>query len=167
MKWLLLFAVAGLLLIILRYLNRDRNQLHDIPFELTPIPEAITAIDMPEKWSARTPISPDEFYSLYYGESDLDREFIRQVLVNVARAGGVPSELIRPEDRLSEFPGKSMMRGIKLLLSFLAPAIANAREKLSGVAAPFKLETVDDIIRHMEPRHGDLFQHVARARWVN
>ncbi len=168
MKWILLIAVAFLLFLVLRYLNRDKVHIADVPFELTPVPQPaqpkMEALPTSDQWSLRAPMSFEEFYAHYYQAANLDKEFVRKVLEYVSKAGGVPSEQIRPEDKLAEFPRKGLQRGIKLVQVFLAPVIANALEKQSGVAvASFELDTVDDVIRHLEPHNGDVFQHLGNA----
>ncbi len=84
---------------------------------------------------------------------------MRTVLESISKAGGVPADRIRPEDRLGEFPRKGLVRGVRVVQMFLAPVVTNAREKQTGVeVAPFEMTTVDDVIRHLEPAHGDVFR---------
>ncbi len=66
MKWLILLAVAGVLYAVLRFMNRDRNLIKDVPFELTPIPPPQDdALPTSNRWALRTPMSFDDFYTRF------------------------------------------------------------------------------------------------------
>ncbi len=92
----------------------------------------------------RQPMELREFYEAYYLKpgSMIRMHEVQQGLLMFTLAAGVPAELLRPTDRLSDFGDRAQGIFSTLLATKLQEAIARKPE-LAGQ----KLETVDDMIQ--------------------
>lgn len=148
MKWVLLAVGAIILYWFLRRLGREQVTI------AYPAPEQPTAtpVGMP-MFSTRSPMSFDDFYSQYYAAENIDRSFVQQVLEMVSRAGGIPVEQLRPEDRLDQFPKHMLYRGVQFLEKVLEAGIRKRAAEQGIPSVEFHLVTIDDLIRQLEPHH--------------
>ncbi len=148
MKWVLLAVGAVILFWFLRRLGREQVSVsYSMPMQPMPTPSAQPTFSM------RGAMSFDEFYNHYYAAANIDRSFVRQVLEMVSRAGGVPVEQLRPEDRLDQFPKHMLYRGVQFLEKMLESGIRKRAVEQGIQPVEFHLETVDDLIRQLEPHH--------------
>lgn len=92
----------------------------------------------------------DEFYRKYYADADLENASVFKTLEFVAKAGGVPSETIRPEDRIEDFPRKNLARTTRFVEKLLTGPLSRLGQTQGLDPLTFHVETVDDLIRHMD-----------------
>lgn len=148
MKWLLLAIGAVILYWFLRRLGREQVSVaYSEPMQPIATPSAEPT------FSLRSPMPFDEFYNKYYASDKIERSFVRQVLEMVSRAGGVPVEQLRPEDRLDQFPKHMLYRGVQFLQKMLESGIRKRAVEQGIPPIEFHLETIDDLIRQLEPHH--------------
>jgi hypothetical protein len=153
MKWLLLALGA---VILFWFLRRIGQQQSSITQSANPLPPTQSPVAAESSFAGRPPMPFDEFYNQYYAGTDIDRAFVAQVLQFISKAGGVPAELLRPEDRLDSFPkiSKWLQFGQGMLETGLRRRAAG-----QGIAMPeIHLETIDDVIRQLEPHHLEAFK---------
>ena len=159
MKWIFLAVLAVVLLVVFRRMNRDQRITPDASFA-TPTPVPAPGVEDFDQWSQRSPMSFDDFYNQYYASAKLDREFIRKMLDFVARTGGVPQDRIRPEDRIDQFPKKTLSRMVGFVEKLLEGPLANAARQQGVDPGTLHLETVDDILRHLEIHKDSISGHL-------
>ncbi|MDA2912924.1 hypothetical protein MYX77_03005 [Acidobacteriia bacterium AH_259_A11_L15] len=95
----------------------------------------------------RQPMSADEFYQMFYSQSQLPKEVVLELLKEVAESIEVPPTLLRPEDRFSAEMADDAAWGPDGGLAEVTFA-AERREKRLGVAVDLsKIQTLDDYIR--------------------
>jgi hypothetical protein len=145
MKWIFLVVIALVLLVIFRRLNREQRITTGEPTP-TPTPGGGDF----DQWSQRGAMSFDDFYNRYYASVNLDREYIRKTLEFISRTGGVPTDKIRPDDRIDGFPNKKLARMVGFVERILSGPLGHVAEKQGLDPAKFHLVTVDDIMRHLE-----------------
>jgi hypothetical protein len=153
MKWVLLAVGAIILYWFLRRLGREQVSVaHSEAAQpiATPVAEPAFAL--------RSPMSFDEFYNKYYAADKIDRSFVRQVLEMVSKAGGIPVEQLRPEDRLDQFPKHMLYRGVQFMEKMLESGIRKRAVEQGIPPIEFHLETIDDLIRQLEPHHLEAFR---------
>jgi hypothetical protein len=76
----------------------------------------------------------------------------------IGKAGGVPPDKVRPEDRIDEFPKKNLSRTLAFIQKLLSGPLARLNPEAANAAAELaslRIETVDDIMRHLD-MHKDL-----------
>jgi len=155
MKWIVLLALAYLLFIVFRRINRDQNVAQ---YPADPNQPVSLAAPTQTEFALRAPMSFDDFYSRYYAQDNIDREFVRKILTYVAHSGGVPAEQLRPEDRLHDLPKRSAYFGMKMVEKLVGGALNN-RAREQGVAVPeLRLDSLDSLIRQLEPHHLELLK---------
>jgi hypothetical protein len=161
MKWIVLGAFAFVIFLVFRRINREQRSANypSEPAQPTPV-----AAPTQTEFALRAPMSFDEFYRQYYANDNLDREFVQKILAYVAHAGGVPAEQLRPEDRLHDLPKRSAYFGMKMVEKFVGGALQN-RAREQGVDVPeLHLDTVDSLIRSLEPHHLELLKSQVFSR---
>lgn len=154
MKWIVLAVGAVILYLIFRRINREQSSV-SYPADLVqPNPATVSA---PSEFAGRASMTFEEFYNRYYAADNLDRSFVHKILDYVSKSGGVPAGLLRPEDRLDSLPKKSAYRGMLFVQKIIATGVRPMAQQ-QGIALPeIRLETLDDLIRQLEPHHLDLF----------
>lgn len=154
MLWVLLGVGAVLLFWFLRHLGREQSTTSDPSGSwqpiATPAAEPIFAL--------RSPLSFDDFYNQYYAADKIDRSFVRQVLELVSKIGGIPVEQLRPEDRLEQLPKHTLYRGVRFVEQMLDAGIRKRAMEQGVPPMEFHLETIDDLIRQLEPHHLEAFK---------
>ena len=160
MKWIVIAALAFIVFLIFRRINREQNAVqYPAASEPTPSP-----VPTQTEFSLRAPMSFDEFYRQYYANDKIDREFVQKILRYVSHAGGVPAEQLRPEDRLHDLPKRGAYLGMKMVEKFVGGALQN-RAHEQGVTVPeLHLDTVDSLIRSLEPHHVELLKSQVFSR---
>jgi hypothetical protein len=155
MKWIALMVFAFVLFLIFRRMNREQGA-GELPGEFTqpgaPPPGNAT------QFALRAPMSFDDFYSRYYASENINREFVMKVLAYVAHAGGVPAEQLRPEDRLDALPKRSAYVGMKMVEKMVGKALNLGAVEHSGPIPETHLDTLDNVIRLLEPHHVELLK---------
>jgi hypothetical protein len=160
MKWIVIAALAFIVFLIFRRINREQNA---VQYPTTSEPTASPASTQTE-YSLRAPMSFDDFYRQYYANDNIDREFVQKILLYVSHAGGVPAEQLRPEDRLHDLPKRGAYLGMKMVEKFVGGALQN-RAHEQGVTVPeLHLDTVDSLIRSLEPHHVELLKSQVFSR---
>ncbi len=154
MKWVLLAVGAIILYWFLRRLGREQSS---VPYPSDPA-QAIAAPAAEPIFALRSPMSFDEFYDQYYAADNIDRSFVRQVLELVSKAGGIPAEQLRPEDRLDALPKHMLYRGVQFVEKMLDAGIRRRATEHGIPPVEFHLETIDDLIRQLEPHHLEAFK---------
>ncbi|MDT8071111.1 MAG: hypothetical protein ROO76_23380 [Terriglobia bacterium] len=153
MKWLLLALCAVILFWLLRRLGQQQSTI--VLSANAPLKTAASGTIDPT-FAGRIPMSFDEFYNRYYAGANIDRDFVSQVLQFVSKAGGVPAELLRPEDRLDSLPRHTVS------LQFAKKMLETAMQRQAaaqGIQVPeFQLETLDDVILQLEPHQLEAFK---------
>ena len=160
MKWIFLAVLAIVALIVFRRLNRDQRISPEGSWS-TPTP-APTASSQPagfDKWSGRVGMSFDDFYNQYYATAGIDREHVAKMLEFISKAGGVPADKLRPEDRIDEFPKPNLARTIAFIKTLLTGPLARLTQQMPIDPATLQIETVDDIMRHMDMHKEFLAAH--------
>jgi hypothetical protein len=158
MKWIFLAVIAFVLFVVFRRLNRDQRITPESSFAFpTAAPSAGPGMDI---WSQRAPMAFDDFYNRYYASAKLDREYVRKTLEFVSKSGGVPADRIRPEDRIDQFPKKNLGRMVRFVEKMLSGPLGRAAQQQGFDPSTFHLETVDDIIRHLEQHQGTVAGHL-------
>lgn len=161
MKWIVLAAFAFAVFLIFRRINREQRS---VSYPSDPAQPIATAAPTQTEFSLRAPMSFDDFYKQYYAKDNLDREFVEKILAYVAHAGGVPPEQLRPEDRLQDLPKRSAYFGMKMVEKFVGGALQN-RAHEQGISVPeLHLDTVDSLIRSLEPHHLELLKSQVFSR---
>jgi hypothetical protein len=162
MKWIVLAVFAFVLFWIFRRLNREQNSVsfpsdpnQSFPPMATPMP---TQAPTESEYALRTPMSFDDFYNHYYASENIDREFVQRILAYVSHAGGVPAELLRPEDRLNALPKRSAYVGMKMVEKMVGGALKLGAVEQTGSIPELHLDTVDSLIRQLEPHHVELLK---------
>jgi hypothetical protein len=161
MKWIVLAVFAVVLFLVFRRINRERNAANypSDPDQPTP-----TLAPTQTEFALRAPMSFDDFYNHYYAAGNIDRDFVQKILLYVSHAGGVPAEQLRPEDRLHDLPKRAAYLGMKMVEKFVGTALEN-RAQEQGVSIPeLHLDTVDSLIRQLEPHHVELLKSQVFAR---
>jgi hypothetical protein len=160
MKWIVIAALAFIVFLIFRRINREQNAVQ-YPSTSEPTP---TPAPTQTEFSLRAPMSFDDFYRQYYANDNIDREFVQKILLYVAHAGGVAAEQLRPEDRLHDLPKRGAYLGMKMVEKFVGGALQN-RAHEQGVTVPeLHLDTVDSLIRSLEPHHVELLKSQVFSR---
>jgi hypothetical protein len=154
MKWVLLAVGAIILYWFLRRLGREQVSVSN---PAAPMQSIAAPIGEP-MFALRTPMSFDEFYNRYYAADNIDRSFVRQVLEMVSKAGGIPVEQLRPEDRLDQLPKHMAYRGVQFVQKMLEAGIRKSAVEQGIPPIEFHLETIDDLIRQLEPHHLEAFK---------
>ncbi|HEX6878929.1 MAG TPA: hypothetical protein VF135_01070 [Terriglobales bacterium] len=154
MKWIIIVVVGVIAWLLFRRLNREPkiSAFTGDPVQPIPPPSA------PPEYSLRTPMSFDDFYSRYYAKDNIDREFVRKILEYVAKSGGVPMEQLRPEDRLDALPRRFAYLGMKLVEKMVGGAMQSRANQEGIQMQPLHFNTVDDLIRQLEPHHVELLK---------
>ena len=151
----MLLAVGAIILYwLLRRLGREQVSMESSG---TPV-QAMAAPAVGPIFALRSPMSYDEFYSRYYAADKIDRSFVRQVLDMVSKAGGIPVEQLRPEDRLDQLPKHMAYRGVQFVQKMLEAGIRKRAIEQGIPPIEFHLETIDDLIRQLEPHHLEAFK---------
>lgn len=154
MFWVLLAVGAFILFWFLRRLGREQSSISYPPDSsqpiATPAAEPIFAL--------RAPMSFEEFYNQYYAADNIDRTFVRQVLELASKAGGIPVEQLRPEDRLDQLPKHLLYRGVQFVEQMLDAGIRRRAIEQGIPPVEFHLQTIDDLIRQLEPHHLEAFK---------
>ncbi len=157
MKWILLIIIALAVLVIFRRLNREQRISPEGSFAApTPIPLPTGGID---QWSGRAAMPFDDFYTRYYASAKLDRDFVRKTLDFISKAGGVPADKIRPEDRIADFPKKNLARTVGFIQKIISGPLGNALQQRGVDPSTFQIQTVDDILRHLDIHKEALAAH--------
>lgn len=154
MLWVMLAVGAILLFWFLRHLGREQST---ISYPSEPSPPIATPVAEPI-FALRSPLPFDDFYNQYYASDKIDRSFVRQVLELVSRIGGVPAEQLRPEDRLDQLPKHTLYRGVQFVEQMLDAGIRKRAMEQGIPPVEFRLETIDDLIRQLEPHHLEAFK---------
>ena len=157
MKWIFLIAVLAIVFVILRRMSEQRitTGAQDT-FSPPPMPPD----GLPDQWSTRAPMPFDDFYSRYYAEAGLDREYVKKTLDYIAKSGGVAATQIRPEDRLDQFPKKGLQRGLHIVEMVLSSSLGKIAEQQGIPIRHTHFETVDDVIRGLEPHKEAIAGHL-------
>ncbi len=157
MKWIFLAVIALVLFLVFRRMNREQRITQESTFALpTPAPGAGTGMDI---WSQRAPMAFDDFYKRYYASAKLDREYVQKMLEFVSKTGGVPADKIRPEDRIDQFPKKNLARMVVFFEKMVSGPLGRLAQQQGIDPSSLHLETVDDIIRHLEQHQGTFATH--------
>ena len=158
MKWIVLIVVAIVVFLIFRRINREQTVVSypTDPNQPTPTPSPIQT-----EFALRTPMAFDDFYRRYYAADNIDREFVRRVLIYVSKVGGVTAEQLRPEDRLDTMPNKSAFRSLKFVERFVGGLSGRLAADQGRPAQEVHLDTVDDLIRSLGS-HPELFKGIRR-----
>jgi hypothetical protein len=155
MKWIVLAVGAVVLYLIFRRINREQSSV-SYPADLVQSNPA--TMSAPAEFAGRASMTFDEFYNRYYAAENIDRSFVHKILEYVSKSGGVPAELLRPEDRLDSLPKKTTYRGMLFVQKIIATGVRPMAQQ-QGIALPeIRLETLDDLIRQLEPHHIELFK---------
>ena len=154
MKWVLLAVGAIILYWFLRRLGREQSS---VAYPTLPPPQTVSAPVAEPIFALRSPMSLDEFYNQYYAADKIDRDFVAKVLQFVSKAGGIPAEQLRPEDRLDQLPKHTLYRGIQFVEQMLDAGIRRKAIEQGVPPVEFHLETLDDLIRQLEPHHLEAF----------
>ncbi len=158
--WLAMIAIVALY--IFRRLNRDQRITPEGSWA-TPTPSGGSQGGGFDKWSARAPMSSDDFYRQYYASAGVDCEHVQKMLEFISKAGGVPADRIRPEDRIDEFPKPNLARTVAFIQRLLTGPLARLTQQMPIDPATFKLETVDDIMRHFDMHKEFLASHSGKV----
>jgi len=154
MIWVLLGVGAIILFWFFRRLGREQRSI-SYPRDSSPV---IAGVAASPTFALRSPMAFDELYNQYYAADKIDRAFVRQVLDIVSRAGGIPDEQLRPEDRLDQLPKHMAYRGVQFLEKMLESGIRKRAMEEGIPPIEFHLETIDDLIRQLEPHHLEAFK---------
>ncbi len=155
MKWIFLLVLAFVLFLIFRRINREQNAA---AYPSDPNLPSPTPAPTQTEFSLRAPMAFEDFYQQYYAKDNIDREFARKILIYIAHAGGVAAEQLRPEDRLENLPKRSAYYGMKFVEKMVGGAL-QSRAREQGISVPeLHLDTVDSLIRNLEPHHVDLLK---------
>jgi hypothetical protein len=161
MKWIVLAALAFIVFLIFRRINREQSAAQYPSASSGPLP---TGTQTQTEFSLRAPLPFDDFYRQYYAKENIDREFVQKILLFVAHAGGVSAEQLRPEDRLHDLPKRGAYLGMKMVEKLVGGALQN-RAHEQGVTVPeLHLDTVDSLIRSLEPHHVELLKSQVFSR---
>jgi hypothetical protein len=155
MKWIVLAAFALVLFLIFRRINREQNA---VPYPSDPSQPTPTAAPTQTEFAMRAPMSFDDFYNHYYASENIDREFVQRILVYVSRAGGVPAEQLRPEDRLDALPKHTAYFGMKMVEKMVGRALTLGAVDPASPVPEVHLDTIDSLIRQLEPHHVELLK---------
>ena len=162
MKVVLLVVFAVVLFLIFRRLNREQRVTPEQSWGTQPSSPTPIAAGL-DKWSGRAAMSFDDFYSQYYASASIDREHVRKMLDFVSKAGGVPADRIRPEDRIDEFPRKNLARTVGFIEKLVTGPLARLSKGPAPDPASFHLVTVDDIMRHLDMHTELVSAHIERV----
>lgn len=154
MVWVLLAVGAIILFWFLRRLGREQSSI-SFPADSSPVVAAPVAEPV---FALRSPMSFDEFYNRYYAADKIDRTFVQQVLNLASKAGGIPAEQLRPEDRLDQLPKHLLYRGVQFVEQMLDAGIRRRAIEQGIPPVEFHLQTIDDLIRQLEPHHLEAFK---------
>lgn len=154
MIWVVLAAGAIILFWFLRRLGREQTSISYAPDSC----QVIAGVAAEPTFALRSPMSFDEFYNQYYAADNIDRGFVRQVLEMVSKVGGIPVEQLRPEDRLDQLPKHMAYRGVQFLEKMLESGMRKRAMEQGIPPIIFHLETIDDLIRQLEPHHLEAFK---------
>ncbi|HEU5404428.1 MAG TPA: hypothetical protein VFU86_23975 [Terriglobales bacterium] len=154
MTWALLGIGAIILFWFLRRLGREQSV---VSYPANPA-QPIAAPAAEPIFALRSPMSFDEFYQQYYAADHIDPSFVRQVLELISKTGGIPAEQLRPEDRLDQLPKHMLYRGVQFVESMLEAGIRKRAIEQGIPPIEFHLETIDDLIRQLEPHHLEAFK---------
>lgn len=158
MKWIFLILLALFVFLIFRRMNREqRISGGETNWQANDESSIVLQHEgLPDHFSGRAPMSLEEFYSRYYAEKGFDRDYVEKVVTYIAKAGGVPASQIRPEDQLDDFPHKGLRRGMHLLEMLLGGKLTTAVEQDGVSPEQLRFETVDEVIRNLEPHKGSI-----------
>lgn len=155
MKWIVLVALAFIVFLIFRRINREQNA---VQYPSTPSGSQPTGTPTQTEFSLRATMSFDDFYRQYYASDNFDREFVQKILLYVAHAGGVAAEQLRPEDRLHDLPKRGAYLGMKMVEKIVGGALQNRAHEQGLTVPELHLDTVDSLIRSLEPHHVELLK---------
>lgn len=136
MKWL---VILGTILVVVVVAVVRRKMLERRP------PPAIPA------WSSREPMVFEEFYAQFYANSGLAEAVVFKLVEFVSLSSGVEYKLIRPEDRLDDFPKGSLKKHVLEFAEIMVSATRTAQIPNRGFYFDPNIETVDDFIRKLGP----------------
>jgi hypothetical protein len=154
MIWVLMAVGAIILFWFLRRLGREQSA---VLYPSDPA-QPIAAPAAEPMFALRSPMSFDDFYNQYYATDNIDRSFVRQVLEFVSKSGGVPVEQLRPEDRLEQLPKQAVSRWVQFLKKMLDAGMRKRGAELGVAPVELHLDTIDDLIRQLEPHHLEAFK---------
>ncbi len=161
MKWIVVAALAFIVFLIFRRINREQTV---VQYPSTTTGPQLLATPSQTEFSLRVPMPFDDFYRQYYANDNIDREFVQKILLYVAHAGGVAAEQLRPEDRLHDLPKRGAYLGMKMVEKLMGGALQN-RAHEQGVTVPeLHLDTLDSLIRSLEPHHVELLKSQVFSR---
>ncbi len=156
MKWIVLAVGAVILYFIFRLISREQKA---VAYPSDPSQPIASAVPTPTEFALRTPMSFEEFYSRYYADGKIDRAFVKKILEYVSKAGGVPAEQLRPEDRLDTLPKRTASLGARFVEKMLSAGLRHSTEGQGAPVVEFHLDTIDSLIRQLEPHHLEAFSH--------
>ncbi len=161
MKWIFLGAIAVVIWLVFRRLGREQRIMPEGSWAApTPAPSASAQPAGFDKWSGRPSLTFDDFYNQYYATAGVDREHVRSMLQFIGKAGGVPPDKIRPEDRIDEFPKPNLARTVGFIKTLLSGPIARLNPDAAAKLAAIQVETVDDIMRNLDMHKDILSKHL-------
>lgn len=166
MKWVVVAVIAVLVLLIFRKLNREQRISAEGSWATpapTPAPSAGVVQGGFDKWSGRPGLSPEEFYNQYYATAGVDREHVYKMLEFISKAGGVPADKLRPEDRIDEFPKPNLARTVAFIQKLLTGPLARLSQT-PITPEMLHVETVDDIMRKIDVHKEVLTAHGSNIR---
>ena len=103
------------------------------------------------RFKDRKDLSPKEFYSLFYADSSLPEEKIKEVVQGVASELNMPVGKLRPgdrfDDKLGSAKGWEYEHGEGMVSINLS--LPNFSKRAKEQIDPTKIETLDDYIRCM------------------
>lgn len=98
--------------------------------------------------AGREDLSPEQFFSLYYSDSGIDKKLVEELLEHIAIELSIASAKLRPQDRfaveLAARTGDDWDSGYGILINELSHLARRRGKKIEN-----KIATIDDYIKMM------------------